>query len=261
MRANHIMKNLTTKTWADTCKKIISEGSRVGPRGTDTLEILGNQTIVDMNDPFNYSMVRELDFAFAFAEAYWITSGRNDLEWLEKFAPSYGRFSDNGHILHGAYGPLIQQQLNCVVSALSCDTDTRQAVLTIWKPNPYSSKDIPCTIAMQFIIRNNTLHSIVTMRSSDMWLGWSYDIISFSAVAELIRLHVDSELKLGNLYLNAGSQHLYQKNIEYIKPRIANLEAFDTRIKSNREVLNWDRTTCPKDFVQKLRGRASWFIE
>jgi thymidylate synthase len=43
---------------------------------------------------------------------------------------------------------MIKQQLDYVVEALVKDNDSRQAVLTIWRPSPAPSKDIPCTVSI-----------------------------------------------------------------------------------------------------------------
>src|SRR3546814_5271713 len=56
------------------------------------------------------------------------------------------QFSDDGVVFAGAYGPRINLQLDYVLNKLREDPDTRQAGLTIWRPNPQPSKDIPCKI-------------------------------------------------------------------------------------------------------------------
>jgi hypothetical protein len=56
------------------------------------------------------------------------------------------------------------------------------------------------------------------MRSSDIWLGWPYDVFNFSMLSAAILLtlkSVDDNFLCGNLgylTLNAGSQHLYVPN-------------------------------------------------
>ena len=56
------------------------------------------------------------------------------------------------------------------------------------------------------------------MRSSDIWLGWPYDIFNFTMLTGYIMLLLREKginnLQLGNIYLNAGSQHLYENNWE-----------------------------------------------
>jgi thymidylate synthase len=107
---------------------------------------------------------------------------------------------------------MIRDQLHFVIDALNADKDTRQAVMTIWRPNPRPSKDIPCTVSVQFLIRDGLLHVVDTMRSSDLWLGWPYDIFNFSMLARYVICHLKQKPELGVIVLQAGSAHLYEQN-------------------------------------------------
>ena len=103
--------------------------------------------------------------------------------------------------------------------------------MTIWRPNPRDSKDIPCTVSIQWLIRDNTIHCIDNMRSSDIWLGWPYDIFNFTMLTGYIMLLLRERgidnLKLGNIYLNAGSQHLYSNNFEAAEKILTDRRQFE----------------------------------
>ena len=104
-------------------------------------------------------------------------------------------------------------QLEYCKRTLRQDLDSRQAVLTIWQPRPEPSKDIPCTVSMQFLIRDNKIHTIVNMRSSDAYLGLPYDLFVFSCITAKLRdLMGKRGLRLGNLTVFAGSSHIYQRD-------------------------------------------------
>ena len=210
-----------TAVWLATLESIMSAGVTVCPRGKRTLELPQRTTVVDMNHPLVLSPARRLSYRFAAAEALWIVAGDNHVEPLAKYAPRMREFSDDGVTLAGAYGPRIHDQFEYVVNALLRDRDTRQAVLTIWKPCPAPSKDIPCTVAMDFKIRDGRLNCHVFMRSSDAWLGLPYDTFSFSMVAARIActynqlIGIDGqEVTLGKLHLTAASSHLYAENFD-----------------------------------------------
>jgi thymidylate synthase len=203
---------------------ICREGQKVSPRGIDTVEMLHGQLVsVDLSRAVVTSPARKLSAQFMAAEALWIVNGQNDLASLARFAPSYGRFSDDGVTLNGAYGPKVRAQTPYVVQQLSKDRDTRQAVLTIWERNPLPSKDIPCTVAMSFSIRRDLLHLHVFMRSSDGWMGLPYDMFSFATVALFVAcmhnwgLPRELTVGLGTMTINATSSHLYLKDIDKVK--------------------------------------------
>ncbi len=210
--------------WREAIMNILREGRKVAPRGIETIEMLhGNLISIDMNRAVVTSPLRKLSYQFMTAEALWIVGGKNDLASLQRFAPSYARFSDDGLTLNGAYGPKVRAQTPYVVQQLAKDQDTRQATLTIWERNPAPSKDIPCTVAMTFSIRAGQLHLHVYMRSSDAWMGLPYDMFSFSTVAAFVAcmnnfgLPTEQTVGLGTLTISMTSSHVYMKDLEKVK--------------------------------------------
>ena len=203
--------------WLGLLDKINRYGEQFAPRGQGTLEILGQQTMVDMRWPIVTIPERKMGYKFMAAEAAWILSGDNRVSTISPFSRNISNFSDDGETFFGAYGPKIMDQLAHVVKTLELDPDSRQAVINIWRENPPPSKDIPCSISVQFLIRNNKLHCQYTMRSSDAWLGWVYDVFNFSMLSGVVLLglgHKFPQLELGFLTLTAGSQHLYDRDRE-----------------------------------------------
>lgn len=213
--------------WIRLLNDIRRDGNTVKPRDMPTLELLANQTVVDMNAPIVTVKARKVSYQFMFAEAWHILSGREDVESLLPYSPSIGRFSDNGTTFEGAYGPRVVRQLNYAVKCLIADEDSRQAVITIFSPNPAPSKDIPCTLSLEFLVRDKKLHCIASMRSSDAWIGYIYDVFNFSAIAAYIMLEVNAlsslNISLGNLYLTAGSQHLYEDKYERARDIVSSI--------------------------------------
>lgn len=209
-----------TNQWLDALDNVVSFGRLVSPRGEPTTEVLHELVTVDMNYPVVDVPDRKLQFKFMAAEAYWILSGSDLVSGIAPWNSKIAQFSDDGKTFAGAYGPPIEQQMEYVVSSLLRDPDTRQAVLTIWRPNPPASKDIPCTVAMVFQIRHGCLHNHVFMRSSDVWLGLPYDIFNFSMVAVYVASRLRKAgvaVRLGTLYLTAASMHLYHRDLEGVQ--------------------------------------------
>lgn len=204
------------RSWLMVLADLLDNGHETSPRGLKTLELLAYRSTVPMAQPLLTVPGRQLGTKFAPAEAAWILSGDNRLETIRPFAEVMTRFSDDGLTLAGAYGPPLVDQLGYVARCLARDQDTRQAVLTLWRPRPGDTKDCPCTVAVQWLIRNGELTCVDTMRSSDTWLGWTYDVFTFSMVsaylALVLRDHHQVKVTLGELHLVAGSQHLYERD-------------------------------------------------
>lgn len=206
------------KAWQKAILDILTNGHPAWPREQRTQELLSYSSQIDMRYPVVTIPERRLSHRFMAAEAHWILSADNRVETIAPFAPSIAKFSDDGKTFFGAYGPRIDVQIKHVIDSLVADPQTRQAVMTIWRRNPPKTKDVPCTVAAQWIIRDEKLHCIDTMRASDVWLGWPYDVFNFSALSFMLLLYLrsrhDIHLQLGSLWLNAGSQHLYDRNRE-----------------------------------------------
>jgi len=208
------------EVWFAALTNLILNGHHVSPRGQVTKEIPQRTIVVDMRRPVLTVPARRLSYKFMAAEAWWILTGDDRVETIAPYNKVISQFSDDGETFFGAYGPKIVQQLHYVVDKLEADINSRQAGLTIWRENPPETRDVPCTVAVFFNIRDGKLNCHNFMRSSDIWLGIPYDVFNFSMLSHLICAHLNSRGQLdllirpGNLYLTAASSHLYEWNEE-----------------------------------------------
>ena len=152
-------------------------------------------------------------------ELLWYLSASNDLKFIKHYIGTYGKYSDDKKTVFGAYGPRIfgegdNAQIQRVISLLREKPDTRQAVVQIFDRRDLLEphKDIPCTCTLQFMLRENRLQLLTTMRSSDAWLGLPHDIFCFTMIQELVARSLGVEL--GDYKHFAGSLHLYTDDIE-----------------------------------------------
>lgn len=194
-------------------KLVLTQGERRKVRSFNTIEL--SPFIYSLSDPLKNivsSPLRNINRAFSVAEFLWLMSGRNDLEMISHYNSKLKAFSDNGSILSGAYGPTLVDQLKYVFAALEKDLFTRQAVISTWKPSPVLSKDIPCTLSLQFLVDSTYhLNLIVNMRSNDAWLGFPYDVYNFTMIQNYLAFKLS--LEVGRYYHVAGSMHLYEEHI------------------------------------------------
>lgn len=103
------------------------------------------------------------------------------------------------------------------------DPDTRQAIMHVNRPLHQHdwAKDFPCTMSIQMLLREESLHSVVHMRSNDLIFGLTFDFPLFSMFQETFKANLESltgrEYKLGHLTLMAGSSHIYEKDFETVE--------------------------------------------
>lgn len=220
-----------SNTWLELLKTIMDDGSEVSPRGMKTLELPQHTIKVNMRKPVLTVPSRKLNYKFMAAEAYWILSGDDKVENIAPYNSKIAQFSDNGKTFFGAYGPKIISQLTYVINKLIVDKDSRQAGLTIWRENPEETKDVPCTVAIFFNIRQvegkDLLNVHVFMRSSDAWLGVPYDVFNFCMLGHFICGYLNALegsviVSPGTMYLTAASSHLYETNWSLVQDCLSN---------------------------------------
>lgn len=190
-------------------------GKHVSPRGNDTLELLNTTVhIEDGNRADTLATSRKINLGIAAVETLHLLGGLSSLEQLDLASKGrFTQFADNGR-LKGAYGPRAFLQLHRVHDLLKRDPTTRQAVVTLWvgKEHESSSRDVPCTQSLQFLVRDGKLHLRVQMRSSDAFLGIPYDWLMFSRL--LMVMARSLRLPVGSFTHTAASQHLYLRDRE-----------------------------------------------
>lgn len=202
---------------------MLLDQSPTSSRNGDAREMIGFQGIItDPKTNFLLNSRRRLSPHYAAAELLWYLNWTDDATMIIHYAPQYEKFTENGRA-YGAYGsrialPTQGNQLSHVIGILRHSPDSRQAVVSLWDrsdvyvANNRLSKDIPCTLSLQFLVRDNRLHMITTMRSQDIWLGMPYDVFCFTCLQMIVADALNIEV--GVYVHQCGSVHLYEKNYE-----------------------------------------------
>lgn len=177
---------------------------------------------------------RKTSEKYANAELKWYWSGDNSCKTIGEHAKMWLSLSDDGETSNSAYGYIIEKkygfdQLQQVIELLKKDPNTRRAVLNISDPsiNRIETHDMQCTIAIQFLIRNNKLETTVYMRSNDVYFGLPYDYIYFMTLATYIAKKLNVEV--GRYTHHATSMHMYLRDVEKFN------EAYTTAFKVDYE--------------------------
>jgi thymidylate synthase len=226
-----------TTAWVDLIRSVLQDPEHeAAPRGMKVKEILGAQfKITNPRDRIPYiSPARKYSIHYMMAELLWYLSGDNSTEWISTYAPFWKGISDDGLTANSAYGARIFRphdriapatdpywvQWNYLVEELVKDPDSRRAVLHIRSPHDslLAQKDVPCTLTLQFFIRDDKLHQVASMRSTDIILGLAYDVPAFTMFQELLSLQLSEvlnrKISLGNYIHVSNSLHLYEKHFE-----------------------------------------------
>lgn len=199
-----------------------------GPRGYKTKELLNTSfTLIDPTKSFVTLNERNLSVSYIVGELLWYLMGKNDLTFISQFSKFWEKITDDGITSNSAYGYIIKNkfnfdQLEYVVETLKQDKDSRRAIIVINTPfyNQINSKDIPCTMNLQFIIRDNKLNMYTNMRSNDFNFGLPYDIIYFTTLQEMVYNKLKNtyyKLALGTYNHHSISTHVYERDYNMLK--------------------------------------------
>lgn len=154
---------------------VLANGELTRPRGKECLE---KRSLMVHTEQHTRLVGAGVNYRLATAYAMAYICGWDDAAWFERFRPGYtAAFSDDGKILHGAYGLRLQRnRLDLALQRLAADPDSRQAVVNIWEAADHNpSKDLPCNTLVHLLQRNGKLHMFVHVRSQDAVWGLPYD--------------------------------------------------------------------------------------
>ena len=210
------------ETYKYLCEMLLGYSKKVG----NTLELENVSFTIDASEN-NIVSCRNISLPYLFAEMTWYLAGSQSARFISNFASLWERISDDGITSNSAYGHIMFtrhgfNQIDKVIELLQGDPASRRAVININVPNAkvIETKDEPCTICLQFLIRDGKLNCTGIMRSNDIWFGLPYDITFFTEVQR----HVASELgvEVGTYTHFATSLHVYDKDVEKLKDVIVN---------------------------------------
>lgn len=210
----------------------------VSPRNLETRELISVTIQVNVpRDRLVTNVYRKMSLKYLVGEWLWYERGSSSLDEISYYSSFWRNISDDGKTVNSAYGHRLfglhpqfgVNQWKFAKKQLIDDINTRRAIMLI--PSPFdmvkTTKDFPCTISLQFLIRDNKLHLVCNMRSNDLVLGFAYDAASFTLFQEKMLVELQSEypnLKMGYYYHFVSSLHVYQRHYPMLQEVISHPE-------------------------------------
>jgi thymidylate synthase len=149
-----------------------------------------------------FSPTRNANPFFHLMESLWMLAGHNDLKFPMTFNKRFKEYSDDGEIIHGAYGhrwrrALGYDQLQVIATELQSNSQSRRCVLQIWDSHQLGmddlhvamsgGRDVPCNTQVYFDIRGGHLNMTVCNRSNDViWGAYGANVVHFSILQEYL---------------------------------------------------------------------------
>jgi hypothetical protein len=206
-----------TTDYRNLLNMLLQHGDPVSPRGQTCLEM--RNVVIELPTPVDVLAVgcgRNFNSKLAAYESLALIAGVSYPAKAIKVAPALADFTNEEGTFDGAYGPRLAVQLEYVIAKLQEDPHTRQACAVMWRSWDLSvpTKDLPCTVYLNFAIRDETLTLTTHMRSQDAWWGWAYDVVQFTQLQWTIANVLG--VRVGPYVHVLDSLHVYARNTEDI---------------------------------------------
>ena len=181
------------------------------------IELLNQSITIDDVCQINiYNPKRKFNVRYALLEFMWYLSMDPKVRNIGKAASIWKDIADIDGVVHSNYGVCLHKGWDRVVNELIRFPESRRAVIALNQPDiDYGMKDVPCTMFVQFFMRDEKLHLIWNMRSSDFAFGFCNDVavgMLFLQMMcnELMQRHYTNWIQPGSFTYNATSFHCYE---------------------------------------------------
>ena len=193
-------------------------GKKSSPRGMKTRELLNVQIeIENPKESIVYFPGRNFNLAFGVAEFLSYVGGINSVDYISSFNKNIAQFSDNGINFYGSYGVRIAHRIPDIIKQLRDNPNTRQANLTIFTTQDMleDTKDTPCTVSIDFKLRDDKLYMHTFMRSNDVIWGFQYDMLTFTFLQQMVAKSL--KVEVGAYTHTATSLHIYERHFDMLE--------------------------------------------
>lgn len=209
------------------------ENSARGTKSTELLDVA--LEVLDPTQCLYANEARGSQKKYIAAEFLWYYAGRNDVQFISKWAKFWESIQNSDGTVNSAYGNLIFKtpnhagltQYQWALRSLIADKNTRQAVMHFNMPiHQYSgNKDFVCTMYTNCHIRDNRLYMSTFMRSNDAIWGTPTDVAFFCSLQIQMLSHLKQfypDLELGTYTHVANSYHIYDRHYSLVEKMLAN---------------------------------------
>lgn len=167
--------------------------------------------------------LRDANPFFHLFEALWMLAGRNDVEYVGRFAKNMHSYSDDGVTLHGAYGARWRRlrgidQLDLIAERLTLNENDRRQVVQMFDAEfdlleQKGARDIPCNLTITFQVSvEGQLDMTVFNRSNDIvWGCYGANAVHFSVLQEYMAKKINKPI--GRYWQISVNWHAYEATI------------------------------------------------
>jgi thymidylate synthase len=225
------------KNYLELLSQVLIDGHMtINRTNVSTIRKVGSTLRFNLQDGFPILTSRRVSFKICFEETMMFLRGETQTKILEEkginiwkdntskaFQASRGldylqegdMGKGYGHQIRN-FGSTNHDQLAQLLDQLRDDPYSRRHVISHWCPNEVSSTVLPpCHIMHMYSIRDNYLDSSFIMRSSDLYHGLPYNIMSYAFINNIIAKYIGKQP--GELIYFGHDCHIYSTHVDVVQ--------------------------------------------
>lgn len=224
------------ETWKNHLKKILDNGYMVEKNTAkgNFKELIAHQfTLDNPRDRLIIDNKRSMNIFQCIGQFLWITQGNFSVADIAYYQPAARKYSSDGITMIGAYGLRLfgihhLNQMNYLLEVLGEDPTKRKAVASVYLPqfdqHNKKNEEVPCTLNLQYLVRDKKVHAVTYMRSQDAYNILPYDLFIFTMLQEYVTAYLGGQynVELWEYHHFSGSFHTYERDEDAIRKVIAN---------------------------------------
>lgn len=206
------------KNYSDIMATCLKKGAKIIGRNGSVRQISGAQIRADLKEGFPIVTGKQIYPKSCFVETEWLLSGQSNIKFLNANGVHiWDQWADNNGDLGPVYGHQLLDfnginQFENVIKEFKTNKHSRRLLFNMWNPADLLKMNLPpCHYSFQFVVTNNIVDIVVSMRSLDLFIGLPYDMVMYASI--LHSFANEFNLIPNEVIINAANAHVYEEHV------------------------------------------------
>lgn len=216
------------KQYLELGERVLRDGQWITIGETERLTVYGGEMRFNLHAGFPLVTTKKVWWKGIVGELLWFLNGSTNVKELQAAgihiwdanARPDGTIGDSyGHQWRNWGGTGLDQIARCIETLERRPKTTRNLVLA-WNPLDIGRMALPpCHFSFECLSDGHGLTLVVTMRSTDIALGFPYNVASYALLTHILALRTG--LRADSLIMQLGHVHLYKQHFDTFKHQLS----------------------------------------
>lgn len=206
------------KQYCEILSYCLKKGEKIKGRNGKTRQISGAQIRANLFNGFPIVTGKQIFPQSCFIETEWMLKGITNVKWLnERGVKIWDQWANEDGELGPVYGHQLLNfnsinQINTLIKEFESNKYSRRLLCSMWNPGDLDKMNLPpCHYAFQFVLYNDKVDIVVSMRSLDLFVGLPYDMVMYATI--LASFAKEFNLLPNEVIINASNAHVYEEHV------------------------------------------------